>query len=212
MRALIKDGAVAQFPYSVAQMKRDNPDVGFPPDFAPPFEAPNGTLVNVSQAEMPEAGIGQKIVGETTPTLVDSEWVLGWSVEDMTPDELSADVAARRRAVDAERDRRTNAGFTYLGHLFQSDQKSRENITGATTSAVAYLVSGGGVTEADWTGSGSPFVWLAEDNTAVPLTAPEMIAFGNAAMAHVAALIYKGRAIKALDPIPADFTDDSYWV
>ncbi len=114
--------------------------------------------------------------------------------------------------VDAERDRRTDAGFTYLGHLFQSDQKSRENITGATTSAVAYLVGGGSATEADWTGSGSPFVWLAEDNAAVPLTAPEMIAFGNAAMAHVAAHIHKGRAIKALDPIPVDFANDSYWI
>ncbi len=111
--------------------------------------------------------------------------------------------------INQERDRRIALGFDHAGHAFQSDSESLSNITGASTSALAYLVAGGDAANANW--AGGPFTWLASDNVSVPMTAPEMIALGNAAMAHKSAHIHAARAIKAMNPIPADFTDDKYW-
>lgn len=114
--------------------------------------------------------------------------------------------------VDAERDRRL-AKFTYDGHTFQSDPTSKIRISGAALAAVAYIADGGSPTDADWDNPGSqiPFTWLSVTNVLVSLTPNQMIAMGRAMMANEKAVIYAGRTLKEMSPIPADFRDDSYW-
>lgn len=102
MQALIQNGAVAQFPYSLAQMKQDNPNVGFPRNVSLPFEGPNGTLVEVVQADMPTLAAGQKAVPDTSPSLANGEWVLGWTVQAMTSEEAQAAATAAREALHAD--------------------------------------------------------------------------------------------------------------
>lgn len=165
-------------------------------------EAKKLGLPRVKVAERPVTGIGERAVMDDLPTLVNGEWLRGWTVEALPP--TSA-------LVDAERDRRIAAGFTWDGRTFQSDRDSMDNISGAATAAVAYLVQGGDPAEVYWQSPDTPFVWLATDNTSVQMTPAQMIAFGEASLAHKKAHIFAARALKDAASIPADFANDKHW-
>lgn len=114
--------------------------------------------------------------------------------------------------VDAERARRVAMGFDFGGTTFQSRPEDRENLAGASTAALAAMMQGAQPNDLRWHGGGSDFVWIAADNSLVPLDAQSMFALGQAAMAHKQAMMFAARAIKDADPIPADFaTNDAYW-
>jgi hypothetical protein len=123
-----------------------------------------------------------------------------------------AKVAARLRAkIDAERDRRIGAGMSFGGVRFQTREQDRENVHGAATLALAAMMSGAQPGDLYWHGGAQPFAWIAEDNSLHPFDAPGFFAFGKAMAAHKSGLIFAARALKDMDPIPADFTADSYW-
>jgi hypothetical protein len=113
--------------------------------------------------------------------------------------------------IDAERDRRIAAGFTFGGVFYQSRPEDRENIMGAGTAALGAMMLGAQAGDYRWHGGDSDFVWIAADNSTHPMDAQTVYAFGLAAMAHKTAHIFAARAIKDADPIPADYTDNSYW-
>lgn len=112
--------------------------------------------------------------------------------------------------VNEERDRRVFAGFAFKGHVFQGDPESLININGAVSAALAAQMAGAGPDEANWF-SGQPFEWLAADNTSVPMTPSEVVAFGLAAAAHKASHIHAARRLKDTAPIPVDFSADVHW-
>ncbi len=139
---------------------------------------------------------------------------IGWSHDGTTytaPPKPAPTQEELKRGVDAERDRRISAGFTWNGKTFQSDEDSRENITGAATSATAYIVMGGSPDEVYWDSPDTPFYWLATDNSLVQMTPVQVIEFGNAAKAHKKSTIFAARALKDMATIPADYADDKYW-
>lgn len=150
----------------------------------------------------PETNAAQRAKRNALPELVNGVWTKTWTVEDRP---------VTGAMVDAERDRRINAGFTWQGKGWQSDADSRENINGAYSSALAYLLSGGQPDEVYWSDPNTPLTWLAEDNSLVTMTPAMMIDFGNAALTHKKAHIFAGRALKDMDPIPTDYTDDKWW-
>lgn len=113
--------------------------------------------------------------------------------------------------VDAERDRRIAAGFTFAGVIYQSRPEDRENIMGAGTAALGAMVQGALPGNYRWHGGDSDFAWIAADNSLNPMDAQTVYAFGLAAMAHKTAHIFAARAIKDADPIPTDFTDNVFW-
>lgn len=113
--------------------------------------------------------------------------------------------------VDTERDRRVAAGFDFNGVRFQTRPEDRENMAGASLVALAAMTAGAQPGDFRWHGGSSDFVWIAEDNSLHPMDAQTMFTFGQAAMAHKQALIFKARAIKDMEPVPADFADDGYW-
>lgn len=135
------------------------------------------------------------ITGEVTVIEIDDP-----VIPDPTPD-----------MVDAERDRRTSAGIEWNGARFQTRPQDRENIAGATILAIGALAAGADPASLRWANAEQDFGWIAEDNTVVPLTAPDMIAFGKAVAAEKSRLIFVARGIKSLDQIPTDFADDGYW-
>ena len=126
----------------------------------------------------------------------------------IAPYEAPATTAA---SVDAERDRRIDGGFTFDGAVYQTRPEDRENMAGAATSALAAIVSGAQAGDLYWHGGAEPFAWIAEDNSLTEMDAQTMLVFGQAAMAHKQAHIFAARAIKDLDPLPADITDDALW-
>lgn len=117
--------------------------------------------------------------------------------------------------VNAERDRRIGAGFTFdfgSGAVeFDSDEQSRENIAGAL--GLAQLAIAGGAQPGDlrWSNPSVDFAWIAADNSQVTMDAQTCAAFCAAAMGYKGALYMAARAIKDADPAPADHTDDVLW-
>lgn len=103
MHALIENNAVKQYPYSVGDLKRANPDTSFPS--------------TVSDEALQEYGV-QRVFFSTQPTLTDTQvleeqtpvfsaedqrWTQVWSVRDKTAEELQAEAAARSAQVEAQR-------------------------------------------------------------------------------------------------------------
>ncbi len=114
--------------------------------------------------------------------------------------------------IDAERDRRIAAGFTFSGVFYQSRPEDRENIAGAAVAALAALGQGAQPGDYLWHGGDLDFMWIAADNTMHPFDAQSTFAMGQAAMAHKQAHIFAARALKDMDPIPGDYaTNPAYW-
>lgn len=138
---------------------------------------------------------------------LEANWVeagdaqIGWAYDgtDFTPPALDNSDAA----VMAERDRRIVGTFVFDGVAFDFDAESKSRITGAATLA-GFSVANGTAWPAD-------FAWIAKDNSLIPMDAATCFAFGQAAAAHEAALIFAARAIKDTVPRPADISDDALW-
>lgn len=113
--------------------------------------------------------------------------------------------------VDAERDRRIDAGIEFQGVTFQSRATDRENIAGAAQLAFMAVVAGAQAGDLRWSNTDADFTWIASDNTLVPMDAQTVVAFGKAAAERKQELIFAARQLKDMAEIPADYTDDKWW-
>ena len=120
-------------------------------------------------------------------------------------------LAQARAAVNAERDRRLGTTFAFAGKSYDCDKASLARITGAATLAGFAMGAGAEADDLRWHGGKADFTWIAADNSLTTMDAQTCFAFGNAAATNESAHIFAGHAIKAMDPIPADFTNDKYW-
>ncbi len=104
------------------------------------------------------------------------------------------------------------AGFAFNGIVYQTRPEDRENIAGAAVAALAAIGAGAKVGNYRWHGGDTDFMWIAADNTMHRLDAQSMFALGQAAMAHKQAHIFAARAVKDMNPIPADYSTNAvYW-
>lgn len=122
------------------------------------------------------------------------QWLGEWVVGERP---LPPASGVQAEAVDAERDRRIDAGFDFEGVRYQSRATDRENITGVVLMAIA--------DPAYTTG------WIAADNSVVQMDAPTLLRFGSTAADHKQSLIFAARQLKDMQPIPQDYTDDKWW-
>lgn len=113
--------------------------------------------------------------------------------------------------VDAERDRRLALPFAFNGDMFDRDPVSLQRITGAAALAGFAVLAGAQAGDLFWHGEQTPYVWITATSTLVTMDAPTCFAFGKAAAAVEGRLVFAARALKQMDPIPADFADDGYW-
>jgi hypothetical protein len=120
--------------------------------------------------------------------------------------------------IDAERDRRIDAGFYFDGALFQARPEDRENIAGAKAAASdAITIFGAQPGNLAWRQLLDPtapaeFRWIAADNSTVAMDAQTAMRFGYTALSHKEAHIFAGFLLKQQNPRPADFaTNPSYW-
>jgi hypothetical protein len=120
-------------------------------------------------------------------------------------------VERTKEAINAERDRRVAKGFQFEGKLYQSRVEDQKRITNASTQAVAAIQSGAQSGNLRWHGGGKDFGWLADDNTLTPMDAQQVLALSKAATAWETEHVFAARAIKSTNPVPTNFTDDSYW-
>lgn len=98
MFAKIKNGSVVEWP--IASLAQRFPNTSFPAPITPADVPPGYVMVRTSAP--PVHGAGQKAV-PAKPVFVDGEWVQGWSVVDLSPQEVADRAAARAAEVDALR-------------------------------------------------------------------------------------------------------------
>ena len=113
--------------------------------------------------------------------------------------------------VNAERDRRLQADFEFQGKMYQRDTISLQRITGAATLAGFAIAAGAQPGNLRWANPDQDFGWIASDNTITPMDAQTCFAFGQAAAAVETRLIFRAKVLRNMDPIPVDYTEDSWW-
>lgn len=136
------------------------------------------------------------------------------STEDISTleERTAAENEARRASVDAERDRRIAAGFTFNGAMYQARPiPDLQNISGAANAATIAVINGAQEGDFRWADPDDDFEWIASDNTLVKMDAPRTIAFGQAALRWVDVNFKAARELKDLETVPIDYTDDGYW-
>ena len=90
--ALITDGAVAQYPYTFAMLRSDNPDISYPAEVTDERLAELGVVAVAPVAQPAHNPITENVV-EGTPVLVGDVWTQTWSVVPASAEEIAARTA-----------------------------------------------------------------------------------------------------------------------
>jgi len=101
MHALIVDGAVAKYPYTIGMLRKDNPNTSFPKRPSDEVLAEWG-MQPVSRTDRPDAD-HTKNVTEGTPVLENGYWRQVWSVADASAAEVAERVAQMQAQAEAQR-------------------------------------------------------------------------------------------------------------
>jgi len=199
------EGAIAAYPYTLRQLRGDNPRVGFPKTIPDEMAADYG-VHPVTVADRPDVAADEIAERDELPTLVEGAWVLGWTVRDMTPEEL-ADVQTRRSAeVNEERDRRLYAGsvvaVTGYGNVpLQGRPNDQTNLIALEVSAMQLVAAGLTV----------PINFRDAENVMHSLTPAQMLELAQKGKQAASAIYAAAWALKDGAAIPADFADAQYW-
>jgi hypothetical protein len=110
--------------------------------------------------------------------------------------------AAKRKAVNAERQRRLIVGGVINGvHVTGTDEDIR-NLTSLTLAARMRLAAGDDETLTTYRDG---------DNVDHELTPSQLLEIWQVSSAYVSELYAASWALKAMDPIPEDYADDHHW-
>ena len=125
MHALVVNGTVETYPYSIGQLRKDNPQTSFPKNPSDDLLASFG-VYPVTRAERPDYSPITHDLREGSPELVDGVWTQVWIVEAAAPDEV-----LRRRAEQHEQIRvqRANAFRDEADPLFLKAQREEADLT-----------------------------------------------------------------------------------
>lgn len=99
MLVKIINNAVDTFPYSVKQLKQDNPNTSFP-KLPSDLDLSEYSVYKVTISTKPSEAHNEKAVSNDAPTLIEGVWTLGWTVRDLTADEIASEAEAVRRDRD----------------------------------------------------------------------------------------------------------------
>ncbi len=104
MHALIENGAVKQYPYSIEQLKKANPATSFPKNSSDTLLASFG-MQRVFFSTQPSLTDTQ-VLEEGSPVFSteDQRWTQVWTVRDMTPEEVSSREEGQASSVRGQRD------------------------------------------------------------------------------------------------------------
>jgi hypothetical protein len=117
MHALINNGAVEKYPYTIGNLRRDNPNTSFP-------KRPSDEMLEdwnmyvVARVDRPDVDPITQNISEQTPVLVNGQWTQVWTVTDATPEEIAERKEqqleqAKAQRADAYRDEADPLFFKY---------------------------------------------------------------------------------------------------
>lgn len=104
MFVLAIDGAPKRYPYSVADLKKDNPNVSFPEPLADDVLATWDVFP--VQLVNPIYDSATQNVTELEPILQNGKWLQAWDVTEASPGEIAERTATQGANVRADRNRR----------------------------------------------------------------------------------------------------------
>ena len=101
MYALITNGQVEKFPYSIGLLRKDNPNTSFPK--TPTEQTLASFGVYPVRETNPTVGQNQKLQKTWTPEYIDGEWLLNHQAVDMTVEEIAGREAVVANGVREKR-------------------------------------------------------------------------------------------------------------
>lgn len=148
MYVKITNDAVDQFPYTVANLRRDNPNTSFPRNI--PEETLNAWGVyRVQVSAMPSFDpITQVVVMDSAPVLSEGVWTVGYTVNSLTTEEVQSN---KDQLAETNRERRNDllaeTDFHALSDVTMSSemQSYRQSLRDITSHANWPVLE-----EADW--------------------------------------------------------------
>lgn len=155
------------------------------------------------------------------PNLIDAS--LGGAIGDryengkFLPPLPSPPAPVESSTVDAERDRRISSGFEFQGVRYQSRLPTTNHpgdwdvFSGKALEAFIAVMGGAQPGDLRWSDPGVDFAWIAADNSRVPMDAQTVIELCKAASMHRSRHTFAGSDLKAMQPIPQDYTDNKWW-
>tara|TARA_Y100001938_G_scaffold38034_1_gene52518 strand:- start:307 stop:828 length:522 start_codon:yes stop_codon:yes gene_type:complete len=103
MYVKLKDNAVEKFPYSIGDLKKDNPNVSFPKVFSSEIMATFG-IAAVTVEEKPSFNsVTQTVSQKTTPELSDGKWVLKWDTNSKAQSVIDTEKSDQQNSIRRER-------------------------------------------------------------------------------------------------------------
>lgn len=126
----ISNNQIETYPYSITQLRRDNPTVSFPASPTEQVLASWGVYL-VAVTPRPDYHQINQSIDEGTPQQVDGRWQQTWVVRPATSQERQQRIEAIVSVIKEERDRRTReGGYLAGGKWFHSDLISRSQQIG----------------------------------------------------------------------------------
>ena len=102
MQALIQSNTVTKYPYSVGELKKDNPQVSYPEN--PSVELLESCGVyEVSTSQLPSCDFSTQRIEENLPLLLDGVWTQAWDVIALTDEEIAKQQADHAAQIEAQR-------------------------------------------------------------------------------------------------------------
>lgn len=105
MYILAPNAVAEKYPYSIGELRRDNPQVSFPRNPSESLLADYGVFP-VTPTERPDVDPRTERLAEGTPVLIDGQWTQVWDVVALSADEIAARDAEQADQIRAERTRR----------------------------------------------------------------------------------------------------------
>lgn len=107
MYAQIINDVVEKYPYSIGQLRKDNPNTSFPRNPTAQLLA-EWNVFDVASVPRPEVDY-TKNVGETVPKKVNGVWTQVWNVSDADADEIAQRIQDKANEVRSERSAKLSA-------------------------------------------------------------------------------------------------------
>lgn len=95
---------VETFPYSIGNLRRDNPSTSFPRNPSDELLA-QWNVFPVVEQDPPSFNSATQDLNQVDPTLTNNQWLQTWSVTAASADEIAQRTTAKEVEVRAERDR-----------------------------------------------------------------------------------------------------------
>ena len=103
MYVLAPNQVIETYPYSIGDLRRDNPNTSFPRNPSVELLA-DWNVFPVVDRPAPMYDTVTKTITQTEPTLENGEWVANWEVSDLSQEEITARSEQASASVRANRD------------------------------------------------------------------------------------------------------------